>query len=122
LELPVHHTSTVERTPEEVADWATGFIDIGQRALFRIILEFGSQKYVASQHLWGSCRHDQRQDSEGISRASGAIESDTSHAEYCWLTHCCADCDQQAHFNIENDFVPGEEEEVRRENARCEDF
>jgi S-phase kinase-associated protein 1 len=28
----------------------------------------------------------------------------------------------RSHFNIENDFTPEEEEEVRRENAWCEDI
>ena len=28
----------------------------------------------------------------------------------------------RAHFNIQNDFTPEEEEEVRRENAWCEDI
>ena len=42
-----------------------------------------------------------------------------------WLVSCISRVNYvayQAHFDIENDFTPEEEEEVRRENAWAEDI
>ena len=77
-------------------DWNQKFVDVDQGTLFHLIL---AANYLNIKSLLDlTCK-----------TVADMIKGKTPE-------------EIRAHFNIQNDFTPEEEEEVRRENAWCEDI
>ena len=92
-----HHKSTKENIPEDDQNtWDKEFVRVDDEILFNMILAANFLDIKTLLDL--TCK---------------------KVAEY--IKECKTPEEIRKHFNIKNDFTPEEEEEVRRENAWCED-
>ena len=95
--LTYHANAGTNGTPDDAqAEWDERFLDVDQGTLFHLIL-VANQLEIKSL-LDCTCKAVAEQ-----------IKGKTPE-------------EIRAHFNIQTDFTPEEEEEVRRENAWCEDI
>jgi S-phase kinase-associated protein 1 len=98
IEYCTWHTKAVAAGTSEDAknEWNQRFVDVDQGTLFHMILAANALDIKSLLDL--TCK-----------AVADMIKGKTPE-------------EIRAHFNIENDFTPEEEEEVRRENAWCEDI